>query len=180
MWKEIWILMLVLAFISLAVAILLTFIWDIVNIIDELSGRKAKRQIKMLHDLNSSTGTFDKLSTNEIYTGISSGTLLNEELSNIYEEEIKNFDNTNVYDGASDEVSDTESTSYLSDSEEDGEETTSYLNDDVEESTSYLDDKEEYEESTSYLSSDDSTEDLALKGIVEETSIKIIEEQSSL
>lgn len=180
MWKEIWILMLVLSFISLAVAILLTFIWDIVNIIDELSGRKAKRQIKMLHDLNSSTGTFDKLSTNEIYTGISSGTLLNEELSNIYEEEIKNFDNTNVYDGASDEVSDTESTSYLSDSEEDGEETTSYLNDDVEESTSYLDDKEEYEESTSYLSSDDSIEDLALKGIVEETSIKIIEEQSSL
>lgn len=185
MWKEIWILMLVLAFISLAVAVLLTFIWDIVNIIDELSGRKAKRQIKMLHDLNSSTGTFDRLSTNEIYSGISSGTLLNEELSNIYEEKIKNFDNTDVYDSTSKEEGGNEEISYISDNDEDDEESTSYLNeneDSIEEVTSYLDDEEEYEESTSYLSDEDveDVKDLTLKGIVEGTVIKVIEEQSSL
>ena len=94
MWKEVWIVVLVLAFILLVIAVVLTFIWDIPNLIDELSGRKAKRQIKMLQELNSSTGTFDKLSTNEIYSGISSGTLLNEELGNIdtVEVDVPNLD----------------------------------------------------------------------------------------
>ncbi|MGV3076387.1 hypothetical protein ACEE21_15010 [Clostridium baratii] len=163
MWKEIWIIMLVLAFICLAVAILLTFIWDIPNLIDELSGRKAKRQIKMLHELNSSTSTFDKLSTNEIYSGISSGTLLNEELVNTCEEEeIENYNNKDVCsfsEGDEEECS----TSYLS---EDGDESTSYLEDDTEDSTSYLDIHEED-------SLEHSKEDMGLE-------IKIIEEQSSL
>lgn len=115
MWKELWIIMLVLAFVTLGIAILFTFIWDIPNLIDELSGRKAKRQIKMLHELNSSTSTFDKLSTNEIYSGISSGTLLNDELVNTDEEE--------------------DATSFLA---EEGEESTSFISEDGEECTSYL------------------------------------------
>lgn len=162
MWKDIWIIMLVLAFICLAVAILLTFIWDIPNLIDELSGRKAKRQIKMLHELNSSTSTFDKLSTNEIYSGISSGTLLNEELVNTCEEEeIENYNNKDVCSLGED--GEECSTSYLS---EDGDESTSYLEDDVEESTSYLDTQEK-------VSLEPKKENVGLD-------IKIIEEQSSL
>lgn len=174
MWKEIWIIMLVLAFISLAVAILLTFVWDIPNLIDELSGRKAKRQIKMLHELNSSTSTFDKLSTNEIYSGISSGTLLNEELVNTCEEEeIKNYNNVEICSFSEDDEEG--STSFLS---EEGEESTSYLEDSNEEdSTSFL--SEDSEESTSYL---DTQGDVSLEHIKEDIDlkIKIIEEQSSL
>lgn len=178
MWKEIWIIMLLVAFICLVVSMLLTFIWDVPSLIDELSGRKAKRQIKMLHELNSSTSTFDKLSTNEIYSGISSGTLLNEELNNIDKDEVKEYDNSEAYAiSPKEELEDEEenSTSFLEGDEEEG--ATSYLSEDDEESsTSYMDEKDE-EDSTSYLDVSDSD-------VIKETnnSIKIIvlEEQSSL
>lgn len=164
MWKEIWIIMLLVAFICLAGSILLVFLWDVPSLIDELSGRKAKRQIKMLHELNSSTSTFDRLSTNEIYSSISSGTLLNEELHNIDKDEVKDFDiNESIED-----VEET-STSFLG---SDVEESTSYLADDVSEATSYLG-EEDYEESTSFLSTE---EEVGINPI----KITILEEQSSL
>ncbi len=164
MWKEIWIIMLLVAFICLAGSILLVFLWDVPSLIDELSGRKAKRQIKMLHELNSSTSTFDKLSTNEIYSSISSGTLLNEELHNIDKDEVKDFDiNESIED-----VEET-STSFLG---SEVEESTSYLADDVSEATSYLG-EEDYEESTSFLSTE---EEVGINPI----KITILEEQSSL
>lgn len=76
MLKDIWVVLLVISIVLFVVAVIFIFVWDIPNLIDEISGRKAKRQIKMLHDINANTGTFDKLSTNEIYTGMASGTLL--------------------------------------------------------------------------------------------------------
>lgn len=164
MWKEIWIIMLLVAFICLAGSILLVFLWDVPSLIDELSGRKAKRQIKMLHELNSSTSTFDKLSTNEIYSSISSGTLLNEELHNIDKDEVKDFDiNESIED-----IEET-STSFLG---SEVEESTSYLADDVSEATSYLG-EEDYEKSTSFLSTE---EEVGINPI----KITILEEQSSL
>ena len=164
MWKEIWIIMLLVAFICLVGSILLVFLWDVPSLIDELSGRKAKRQIKMLHELNSSTSTFDKLSTNEIYSSISSGTLLNEELHNIDKDEVKDFDiNESIED-----VEET-STSFLG---SEVEESTSYLADDVSEATSYLG-EEDYGESTSFLSTE---EEVGINPI----KITILEEQSSL
>lgn len=161
MWKEVWIVVLVLAFILLVIAVVLTFIWDIPNLIDELSGRKAKRQIKMLQELNSSTGTFDKLSTNEIYSGISSGTLLNEELGNIdtVEVDVPNLDIIENKDTEED------ATTFLS--------SDSNVAMDEEPQTSYIDINSSDEESTSFLND----------GVFEEIStgkIKIIEEQSSL
>lgn len=161
MWKDLWVGMLLLSFILLVISIVLVFVWNIPGIIDELSGRKAKRQIKLLHELNSSTNTFDNLSTNEIYVGISSGTLLNEELSNI------------------DSVEEVRTLGVSSD-EDDYEVPTSYLNDEVEEKTSYLDEDDEV--ATSYL---EENEDCNIQyetglNVKHNVTIRIIEEQSSL
>lgn len=166
MWREIWIIMLILAFICLVIAVLLTFLWDIVNLIDELSGRKAKRQIKMLHELNSGTdtGTFDRLSTNEIYSGISSGVFVSEESSNTYEDEVE--EESTSYLQKEDTNYEDESTSYLQkdNTKCDDEESTSFLGDNLEESTSYLDVSDRSNTSS----------------IDKELKIKIIEEQTSL
>lgn len=161
MWKDLWVGMLLLSFILLVISIVLVFVWNIPGIIDELSGRKAKRQIKLLHELNSSTNTFDNLSTNEIYVGISSGTLLNEELSNI------------------DSVEEVRTLGVSSD-EDDYEVPTSYLNDEVEEKTSYLDEDDEV--ATSYLeeNEDCNTQYETELNVKHNVTIKIIEEQSSL
>lgn len=80
MLRTIWILMLLIALLLFLLSIILLFVWRVPELMDELSGRKAKRQIQRLHELNVGTGTFDKLSTNEIYSGISSGTLMNSDL----------------------------------------------------------------------------------------------------
>lgn len=80
MLRTIWILMLLTALLLFLLSIILLFVWRVPELMDELSGRKAKRQIQRLHELNVGTGTFDKLSTNEIYSGISSGTLMNSDL----------------------------------------------------------------------------------------------------
>lgn len=72
--------MLLIALLLFLLSIILLFVWRVPELMDELSGRKAKRQIQRLHELNVGTGTFDKLSTNEIYSGISSGTLMNSDL----------------------------------------------------------------------------------------------------
>lgn len=161
MWKDLWVGMLLLSFILLVISIVLVFVWNIPGIIDELSGRKAKRQIKLLHELNSSTNTFDNLSTNEIYVGISSGTLLNEELSNI------------------DSVEEVRTLGVSSD-EDDYEVPTSYLNDEVEEKTSYLDEDDEV--ATSYLeeNEDCNTQYETGLNVKHNATIRIIEEQSSL
>lgn len=172
MWKDLWVGMLLLSFVLLVISIVLVFVWNIPGIIDELSGRKAKRQIKLLHELNSSTNTFDNLSTNEIYVGISSGTLLNEELSNIDSvEEVRTL-------GVSSDEDDYEvPTSYLND---EVEAQTDYLNDEVEEKTSYLDEDDEV--ATSYLeeNEDCNTQYETELNVKHNVTIKIIEEQSSL
>lgn len=72
--------MLLLALLLFVLSVILVFVWRVFDLMDELSGRKAKRQIQRLHELNVGTGTFDKLSTNEIYSGLSSGSLANGEL----------------------------------------------------------------------------------------------------
>lgn len=62
---------------GMAVAVLLAFVWKIPDVMDELSGRKAKRQIQGLKDLNIGSGGMDGFSTNELYELLnSSGNLL--------------------------------------------------------------------------------------------------------
>lgn len=128
MLREIWICMLIASFLCLASSVVLFLAWGVLDLLDELSGRKAKRQIKMLHELNVSTGVFDNLSTSEIYSSISSGSLLTEELSSI------DSQNLDMGDTSESSGEDDEATSLLS-----RDDSTSFMEDD-EVSTGLLED----------------------------------------
>ena len=179
MFKGVWIAMLVFASVCLIAAIVLIIIWNIPNLLDELSGRKAKRYIKNLHELNSTTRTFDKMSTNDIYMGISSDLLLSEDFNTsdrelIIESNTVNFEEGLYLQEKENFISAEEdlATSFLSDTGSDIEDSTSFLGDDTEEKTSFLEDGE-LEDSTSFLSSNSKESKVVY-------TIKILEEQSSL
>jgi len=82
MLRDIWILMILVGFICLALSVVLFFIWKIPEVIDELSGRKAKRQIQAMRNFNSSTDSLDRFPTGDVYKNISSGSLISRELGN--------------------------------------------------------------------------------------------------
>lgn len=196
MYKSIWIGMLILALLLLIISIALIILWRVPNLIDEISGRKAKRYVKRLQRINSTTNAFDKMSTNEVYMGIPSEMLLDEDFSelelgsSVVEEKLssssKNIniekkDSINSVENEGNEGSKTflpnesleeeENTTFLDEGE--GEDSTTFLSnessEDEEESTSFLEDEED---STSFLDSNEEVE----KGY----KIKIIEEQGSI
>lgn len=69
--------MVIFGVLGISVSILLTFLWKIPDLLDELSGKKAKRQIKRLRELNIGTGGVEGISTNELYEMINnSGNLV--------------------------------------------------------------------------------------------------------
>lgn len=171
MWKYFWLIFLILAVVCLIVTILLIAIWDVLGILDELSGRKAKRQIKLLHEMNA------RVSSTNLVTSSSS---ITEDVSVVNEFNSDLIENTPVSE--SDENSTNTSDNELPSADiiiSSDDVATSYLdNDNV--STSYLDTdsvfNEEYEVATSYLDVSSLNED----NIVKEERLKILEEQSSL
>lgn len=171
MWKYFWLIFLILAVVCLIVTILLIAIWDVLGILDELSGRKAKRQIKLLHEMNA------RVSSTNLVTSSSS---ITEDVSVVNEFNSDLIENTPVSE--SDENSKNTSDNELPSADiiiSSDDVATSYLdNDNV--STSYLDTdsvfNEEYEVATSYLDVSSLNED----NIVKEERLKILEEQSSL
>ena len=171
MWKYFWLIFLILAVVCLIVTILLIAIWDVLGILDELSGRKAKRQIKLLHEMNA------RVSSTNLVTSSSS---ITEDVSVVNEFNSNLIENTPVSE--SDENSTNTSDNELPSADiiiSSDDVATSYLdNDNV--STSYLDTdsvfNEEYEVATSYLDVSSLNED----NIVKEERLKILEEQSSL
>ncbi len=56
-------------------SLVLIFVLRIPELIDELSGNKAKRQIKRLKELNSATSSLDSMATKDIYGSVASGAL---------------------------------------------------------------------------------------------------------
>lgn len=64
--------MVVVGLILLIISLILVFAFKIPDLLDELSGRKAKRQIKRLKELNIGTGSLNSISTNDFYMAISS------------------------------------------------------------------------------------------------------------
>lgn len=67
--------MLCVGLIGLLVSVLLAFIWRILNLIDEYSGRKAKRQIQQLKEMNGGFDSSSSFNTKELYEIIKSGNL---------------------------------------------------------------------------------------------------------
>ena len=61
--------------IGICVSLILTFKWKVFDILDELSGKKAKRQIQRLRELNVGSGSIEGLSTSEVYQLWGSGSI---------------------------------------------------------------------------------------------------------
>ena len=69
--------MLIVGSIGIFISLLLAFLWKIPDLLDELSGRKAKRQITRMKELNIGTGGIEGITTNELYEMINaSGNLV--------------------------------------------------------------------------------------------------------
>lgn len=91
MLRTIWIGMLIAGFVLLMLAIILTFALKIPALVDELSGRKAKRQIKRLKELNRGTAGLENMGTEEVYSAMSSGSLLSSEMAKLESEGNNSF-----------------------------------------------------------------------------------------
>ena len=58
----------------------LLFVFHVPDLIDELSGNRAKRQIKRLRELNSGSNVLESVATNEVYKSLSTGALSVEDI----------------------------------------------------------------------------------------------------
>lgn len=85
--------MLMVGVVLLIISLILMVAFNVLDLIDELSGRKAKRQIKRLKELNIGTGGLEGLPTDEVYETIPSGFLLSEEIKKVDTSTVDDSDN---------------------------------------------------------------------------------------
>lgn len=78
---NLWLIMVIVGVFLLVLAIILTLVFNVPSLLDELSGRKAKRQIKRLKEANIGTGALEGMGTEDVYMAASSGSLLSEEIA---------------------------------------------------------------------------------------------------
>lgn len=156
MLRNIWLLMLITGVSFFLLSIFLIFIFHVPDLLDELSGRKAKRQIKKLKELNLGTGALETANTSDIYHVVSTGSLLSNGFGDV-------TSNVNVSETIPNKVEDTEVTGDL----------TSIIS---ESNTTFMDDSE-----TSYIDNDATS---LLTEVQEFSSNKrvviVLEEQTSL
>lgn len=65
--------MLALAGVLILLALILAVVWHVPSLIDELSGRKAKRQIERMRKLNLASSNFSVTDTSEFYKSMNGG-----------------------------------------------------------------------------------------------------------
>lgn len=83
-----WIVMLVAGVLLFIASLFMLLYWNVFNLIDEMSGRKAKRQIAKLREYNSSTGEMTSVSTGELELMMAGGgSLLAETVTKVNPEE---------------------------------------------------------------------------------------------
>lgn len=68
--------MLAVSIILLVVALILAVVWHIPSLMDELSGRKARRQIDRMRKLNLASSNFSVTDTSEFYKSMNGGDLV--------------------------------------------------------------------------------------------------------
>lgn len=151
MFRTIWFIMLASGAILFTLSIILFFIFNVPELIDELSGRKARRQIKRLKKLNG-TSDITSINTGEVYSAMSSGSLLSRELNALENGDLKEIPKKPV-------VKDVHSKVVSSDEER----PTTLLEENQE--TNYM----EEEGKTSYM--DDSSATYCIRLLEEQTSI---------
>lgn len=68
--------MLAVSIILLVIALILAVVWHIPSLMDELSGRKARRQIDRMRKLNLASSNFSVTDTSEFYKSMNGGDLV--------------------------------------------------------------------------------------------------------
>lgn len=68
--------MLSIGFILIVLSLVFTVVWKVPSLIDELSGRKAKRQIERMRKLNIASSNLTGMDTAEFYRSMSEGNLV--------------------------------------------------------------------------------------------------------
>ena len=174
---NIWLGMIIIGISLLILSTILTFVFKVPDLLDELSGRKEKRQIKRLRDLNLGTGSLEAAATEDVYQVMSSGALLSDEL-NIEAINLPKKESLRENIVIEEDVvgNDEDSTTYQDNSQ--GEESATTMIDTSEVNTGYV----EEGESTSYIDSSDVTNILSdiEKYNVSKHIVEVVEEQSSI
>lgn len=174
MLHTIWLGMLITGFSLLMISIVLAFAFKVPELVDELSGRKAKRQIKRLKELNKSTNSLENMGTEEVYSAMASGSLLSSEMeklenagitadSKVDPEIVDAIEEGKVIVTSSLQESEDEEDSPTTDMSQDEDDLpTGLVDDDVDEGTTLMD------------------EDTTGSVTVSQVKIQVLEEQSSI
>ena len=84
MLDTLWIVFLIASVLLFIISLFMMLYWRVFSLIDELSGRKAKRQIRKLKEYNSSNDSMSMVSTEELELLVSGGgSLLNETVTRL-------------------------------------------------------------------------------------------------
>lgn len=172
-------------------SLVLMVVFKVPELIDELSGRKAKRQIKRLKELNEGTGAIEGMATEDFYMS-AGGYSITSDIADISDSIISDSlvsDSKRLDTSSSDIGEDTDNQQpkedIVEDSEDDEESATEMVDDSDEESaTEMVDDSDEDDSPTDIIDEDDQPTDLLSEE--DETSkndthiITILEEQSSI
>lgn len=172
-------------------SLVLMVVFKVPELIDELSGRKAKRQIKRLKELNEGTGAIEGMATEDFYMS-AGGYSITSDIADISDSIISDSlvsDSKRLDTSSSDIGEDTDNQppkeDIVEDSEDDEESATEMIDDSDEESaTEMVDDSDEDDSPTDIIDEDDQPTDLLSEE--DETSkndthiITILEEQSSI
>lgn len=181
---NVWLGMVIVGVLLLATSIILTFVLRIPELLDELSGRKEKRQVKRLRELNVGiTEALEGVDTEDFYQSMSGGSSLAEEMviepvdiNEFMEGKQKQVTKKSVNIPRIDLSDDEKSTSDMEESSN-VEVPTSDLDGEI--STGYM---SEENEATSYIDSSDVTNILSDIKQFNNTkhTVEVIEEQSSI
>lgn len=172
-------------------SLVLMVVFKVPELIDELSGRKAKRQIKRLKELNEGTGAVEGMATEDFYMS-AGGYSITSDMADINDSIVSD---SKRLDTSSDIGEDTDNQQpkedIAADSEDDEESATEMVDDSDEEdfdaeeaATEMVDDSDEEDSPTDFIDEDDQPTDLLSEE--DETSkddahiITILEEQSSI
>ena len=172
-------------------SLVLMVVFKVPELIDELSGRKAKRQIKRLKELNEGTGAVEGMATEDFYMS-AGGYSITSDMADINDSIVSD---SKRLDTSSDIGEDTDNQQpkedIATDSEDDEESDTEMVDDSDEEdfdaeeaSTEMVDDSDEEDSPTDLIDEDDQPTDLLSEedGTSKEDThiITILEEQSSI
>lgn len=178
---NLWLIMVIVGVFLLVLAIILTLVFNVPSLLDELSGRKAKRQIKRLKEANIGTGALEGMGTEDVYMAASSGSLLSEEIAMVTPKQESELQGSKKFSPLNLGNKQEETPIVNSDPEEDIPTTDmeNGVSSSEDEATNFMD---ETEAETSYI--DDSEATGILQDIEEfcksRSIIEIVEEQTSL